>query len=152
MLNKTEKPSCTQDNTANSILQNVMISQTLAVTRSLSKTAGLLQSLMTHAMSAVSLILFFYRTYVFLRKKQKTHCPDKLKRFYQLFSLNFASIKSCEKSWAIFGEYLISGFLGIYNAFLLNFWGFLDFARIKFRDSFQIAKLAKFSTREIKWE
>ena len=88
----------------------------------------------------------------YFRKKQKTHCPDKLKRFYQLFSLNFASIKSCEKSWAIFGEYLISGFLGIYNAFLLNFGGFLDFARIKFRDSFQIAKLAKFSTREIKWE
>ena len=32
------------------------------------------------------------------RKKQKTHCPDKLKRLYQLFSLNFARIKSCKKS------------------------------------------------------
>ena len=86
------------------------------------------------------------------RKKQKTLCPDKLKRLYQLFSLNFASIKSCEKSWAIFREYLTSGFLGIYKEFLVNFGRFLDFARIKFRDSSQIAKLAKFNTREIKWE
>ena len=51
--------------------------QTLAVTRSLSKTAGALQSLMTHAMTAVSLIyFFFYRTYVFLRmilQRNKKH-------------------------------------------------------------------------------
>ena len=77
--------------------------QTLAVTRSLSKTAGLLQSLMTHAMTAVSLIYLFFLSHIRFpendfRKKQKAHCPDKLKRLYQLFSLNFASIKSCEKS------------------------------------------------------
>jgi len=34
-----------------------------------------------------------------------------------LFSLNFASIKIREKSWAIFCEYLISQILGIYRDF-----------------------------------
>lgn len=36
---------------------------------------------------------------------------------YTLFSPNFASIKFREKSWAIFLEYLISWFLGIYRDF-----------------------------------
>ena len=51
------------------------------------------------------------------------------------------SIKFREKSWAIFRENLIWRFLGI-----------LDFASIKFHDFSQIAKVAKFNTREIKWE
>ena len=34
-----------------------------------------------------------------------------------LFSLNFASIKIREKSWAILCEYLISQILGIYRDF-----------------------------------
>ena len=60
-----------------------------------------------------------------------------------LISLNFASIKIREKTWAILCEYLISQILGIYRDFQ---WIF------RFCDFSQIMKFTKFNTCKIKWE
>ena len=48
----------------------------------------------------------------------------------------------------LFLEYLISRFLRIFRECL----GILEFARVKFHDFSQIAKVAKFNNRKIKWE